>query len=1245
MKDIHIVDIDYSGKKPAYKKEDNVDLSKISPPWIVPEEGPFFASSLRVLKGGLDLKPVVDFEAVEEVTDLTELTGKSVCLYVQLKDHILASGGEVDVIYQRVGMPVISVKTLLQMLEDMVITGKPVDWLTQISGEPETYYPAWHSHDIQNKNEMVGYGGLVELFTLFRNDQIGDGQKQTQALEKLQTDMYNRLDYLQKLKWGAIMTHSRNYQNPHGLLPIDVDLGNLPNAYTATPQQDSEGQRSDLFSTPAGLKRIIAETEPVSEEFIMQSELPFGYYGSGIYLPPPITGSFEGLGGDQEDSAFCQEGNGWLVGLIRAYDGRVKNLYYIYNQDVLERDINKSPWLHTYVKYQHPTISAAGRTPNYIVSGSNNQVMMVGDVVNPENTGAPSDHANRFWICETNSTFDPASHQMKPVDLSDLIGLGFNTRPGQWNVAAVGDWVYLIQSVDSYQDDDPSYISNGQIENWQQRFYRFPRKDLTDSSKTTIKFTKVNITFDNLERERRTNQPAFFMGRARKDAQGLITRLFSNHSPAVNFAMSHRRRVFIIVPNPNNPRLARVKIIFANYAGKNDATGTVQTSWNNVVADYDWDVESNTWTLNPLFDMVTVNTPAATIAYPSEASKQRNSAFNLIGSMGMSFANNCNSWVPGIGPVYLGSSSTGVPPYWVGVVQLNPYLDATRDYEAMSLPINQKDSQGRDTNWNQVFRMRSPFGVSGFPRQFTDLYTLTDGTRQYPIELFVAEDEDQATKAFYRITEGGADDNYANRSSLQSSFIPTPIYGRKTNSSFGLVKGLNANTPFTNRPARKDARSRESGMFGWIRRRVYDNQGTPIEFSHKTMDDGSVNRIQQEADGSIIINLLMDYRLDTTNKVLTAAPNKAKQLRIPRSVYYDMIIAALGSHASTVMDIMVDFHFAATPGTGGDIPWSMYSVTYHLKGDPANMRQIVGVFTWSVLSTGADGIRVAKLSAIEYPFKYGANELKPGSANNVTYTQAFQLDTAGYWTQIYSVSELSVKHRQMQILDIGAGGPNNMQMRYHTGTTLQTPGNSASLNIFYSKVNGVVTQAEINWTAQGPFGEYAQITRANVEHGWLIGVPPSMSGGAMDLMRTEDFSKYIMYGATYVEGNWSIFVNADVLTTFNGYAMTAKQTNWDLRDLTSVYKSQKFYIYCVMNGSTAFYEITKVLRDHSATHVLVGIVTTDDFGIVTIERRQSFTISGFPLTRTRDMGIPVSSGAVTAQGTYRFIKRSELYDN
>lgn len=122
-----------------------------------------------------------------------------------------------------------------------------------------------------------------------------------------------------------------------------------------------------------------------------------------------------------------------------------------------------------------------------------------------------------------------------------------------------------------------------------------------------------------------------------------------------------------------------------------------------------------------------------------------------------------------------------------------------------------------------------------------------------------------------------------------------------------------------------------------------------------------------------------------------------------------------------------------------------------------------------------------------------------------------------------------------------------------------------------------------------------------------------------------------------------MFINSEVTVTFNGFSMMAKMQNWDLRELSTVYKNQTFYIYCCANGSGAYYEVTKILRNHDANKILVATIKTDDFGIVTIERRQTFTISGFPITLARDMGVPASSGATTEQGNYKFLKRSELF--
>lgn len=1266
MKDIQLIDIDYSGKNTEYKKEDTVDLSKISSPWIVPEEGPFYKDSLRVLKGGLDID-VSKFKAVSDVTDLTELTGRGVCLYVELTDDVLASQGEVIVIYQKVGNPVISVKTLLQMLEDMIITGKPVDWDTQIGDKPKSVWPAQHSHDIQNPNELVGFGGLVELFTLFTNSQISDSARAVELLEKVQTDMYNRLDYIQKLKWGAIMGHARGYNNPHGAVPADVDADKLSNYFLATPQQDAEADRSDLYSTPAGFTRQITETQPVTEDFVVQSELPFGYYGSGIYLPPPITGSFEGLGGDSENSAFNLEGNGWLVCLFRAFDGRVKNLYYAYKTDYTDRDGNRTPWLNTYVQYQHPTITAAGKAPNISIDGSDGNVLMVG--VQPDPKKAITGSGN-WWICASNSTFDPNSHTMKPVNMDAILSTlrtitDVTPRPSCFKISKVGNWVYLFATADSFKGDDPANYSDHFVsQNWQTVMFRVPYNDLLDTSKTSITFTQINVTYDTLFRERRANKSSFIPQRFvfTNAEKSLASEMTVKYSKPVEATYINRKKAWIIVANPNNPQLARLKMISCPFADYRDpVTNGVRSFGSDICATYDWNVESNTLTLSSNFSVPTLNMDLGGYDNLTQQQKDYSLAGNL-NNFAIGYVDTNGSWVPGYGYVAMQSAQTGTPPYLIPSKQFNRDGDIARDYEYMSYPNEWKLGSGLDSYWRVPYKMRSPFGVAGFPRLYSDLYSLTTGVRSSPIEIFVAENENQNQQIFYRITEGGDGDGYDKRDALQSSYIPYPIYGRKTNSNFGSVEGLTMNVGYANRPKRKNASSRQVGLFSWCRRAIHLNPGAPYDFTYTTTTSGTVVQNSMQPDGSLLVNVDLDYTLDTVAKKLYAKANPAKQVRIPKSVYIDMVMSALGSHANSLIDLCVDFFIGQQPGTGGDQVYSFWSATYHLTGSPSSMRMIVGQFTWDVASTGADGIRVLKVVGMNYPFKctqFNNANLTPGNDANIVATGRHVVYSNLTWAIQY-ITQLQVRQQHTEILDFESEGNQNMEIAWFSGLQIQIPGNADDPRIMFRRRNNQVTEASVGWLQGQAFNlEYSWQLCANPQLGWLAGVSAEFSGAAMNLMMPWDgrtglyvptdansgVDKLVMYGATYVEGNWSLFINADIGVTFNGQNMIAKATNWDLRDLTDIYRSQKFFVYCVMDGSVAKYEVTKILRNHNAAHVLVAIVTTDDFGIVTIERRQSFSIAGFPLTRIRDMGIPVSSGSITEQGTYKFISRNELYDN
>lgn len=1258
MKDIEIIDIDYSAKDPTFKKEDKVVVAKISGPWIIPEEGPVYADSVRVLKGGLDLIPGTDFEPVEEVTDLTLKTGKKVVLYVQLKQHIISGGGELDMIYQRVGLPIISTKKLIETLEEMVIKGKPVDWDTGVTNKPKTYYPSYHSQDIKNSAELVGFGGLVELFSRLTWEQKAEGSKMQDLLTQLQTEMYSKLDYTHKLKWGAIMTHSRNYNNPHGLTKGQVGSGNIDNYATATPQEDGEGRRTDLRSTPAGLSRLISEASPVTEDYLVQNELPFGYYGSGIYLPPPITGSFEGLGGDVENSAFVREGNGWTVGLIRGYDGRVKNLYYVYTEDITDRS-GKSPWIHTYVQYVHPAITGAGKRANMIMSGSNQDVICLGDVAwGNENMVKGRD---QMWIGVTNSTFDPASHTLKPINIVDVVvdlgtSVGLSVfQAGAGTIARVGDWVYYIHSYRGIAGDIPANNISGD-ENWQQRMWRFKYSDLTNTAVTSITLQPVNVTFDNLDRERRTNQPAFFMVK-QKGAPNAVTEAALKYSRPVITPGSHRRRQFLVVPNPNNKRYARVRIIFVTYTTIRNSSGDgTRGLWQNLIVDYDWDVETNTWTIDKNWRKPTLDIDA-----PGNGTfTDINAAWNQANGHGVHiqrFVYTSGSWIPGVGYASLESVQTGVPPFEIGVSLFNIDGDPAKDFYWANQPPNYYDAVGRHNSWVLKMIMRSPFGVAGFPRHYSDLYSLTDGMRTTPIEVFYAENEAQTQQYFYRIAETNAADNgYDYREPLQSEFIDKPIYGRKTNSNFGVVNGMNQNVGTTNRPTRKNERCLTAGHMSYTRAKILANPGAAPSFTWKMDDQGRQVAHSIEANGDVIVNLAYDWRYDAPTKVLFCRPNKAKQVRIPRSLWQDMVNNAIGAaDLAKTLDYTVSFYIADQPGAG-DTPYSHWCVHYHTTAAPSLTRSIVGIFTWSVVAT-IDGVRQIKFDNMQYPFYRTGDTsiaLRPGSTNNVTAgPDHHAINVDGTWSYLGFSSGTDVKHTHMEILDKGAGGISNVEMCWLPGTQINTTGNMTGDRFFLRIQNGVIVEASVQWLATRAFnGEYNSQVFANAQWGWLQGVESALSGGAIDLLIPWNGQhvplnavrdKYIMMGATYVEGNWSVFINSEVTTTFNGFSMMAKMQNWDLRELSDIYKNQTFYIYCCANGSGAYYEVTKILRSHDANKILVATIKTDDFGIVTIERRQTFTIAGFPITLARDMGVPASSGAVTEQGNYKFLKRSELF--
>lgn len=708
MKDLHIVDIDYTGSNSAYRKEDLVDTSTLSGFWIVPEEAPFYTDSLRILNGGSFLTKGVDYEPVEPVTDLTVKTGKSVSLYIELKPHLVNNQHNLIVIYQKVGSPVISRKTLLKLLEDMSVSGGIVDFNKNVINVPATVPSAHHLMDMTNPDEMIGFGGLVELFKHFTADEKSKYAAADGLLEKAQQDIFDQLNLQHKTKKEQLFSHIQNYLNPHGLKPSDIELGNLGNFDTARPHQDLDGDRNDLYSTPYGLHRVIEETEPETDPWILQNELPLSFYGTGIYLPPPINSGVVESTVEHQNGVFVKEANGWIIGLVKRTYGGTRGLYYIYNDKLINR-YNKDKFKHSNERYTNSAFTTAGLTPDSVLSGSGDDFIVTLDSV-----------AKRGFISYNNSSLDTRKHQYKEIDFTLIKNaVGSEDFIANSHFAKIGDYIYLFVNTNQINEEEAlgNYIPAGLGEedrsrNWTTKIYRFLVSEIKSAS-SFITPVLVILNYDNVDRVRRNNQNRFNLcSMVKGEGSKLLSSLVTYNEPVVNFSMGKRRSYFIL-ENPNNKTQARVRILAPHFCNTRQGG-----KWFVIVVDYLFDTVTNTLSLDPNWVKPALNVFNNTFTNLNEQQYLKEIALGSLESFCLNGSEMTNSWVVGFGPITV-TSSQGlrdrmkkivdnainacwpnsifepkldlevIPPLSVVYLQSNPWGNHFRDYESLGLPVNQ----------------------------------------------------------------------------------------------------------------------------------------------------------------------------------------------------------------------------------------------------------------------------------------------------------------------------------------------------------------------------------------------------------------------------------------------------------------------------------------------------------------------------------------------------------------------------
>lgn len=1272
MKDIEIIDIDYSGSNTLYKREEKFKVAEIPAPWIVPGEGPFYGEGVRLLNGGTPLVKEIDYTLETPVPQLTTMLGKAVYLHIELKDHILASVTEIDVIYQKVGDPILSRNKLLELLENALISGGTIDYETQISGKPKTFAPAAHQMDVRETDEMVGFGNMVLLFTLMKSRIDDQSKRVIPLLKAMQDDSWTKLDYIYNLRWQAIMHHARMAVNPHGVTPADVDIEHIENFHTASIQQDAEGVRDDLYSTPAGLARLIEESEPDPEEYIFQNELPFSYYGSGIYLPPSITGSFEGLGGDIENSCFVREGNGWLVGLMRQFDGRVRNLYYVYQSIMIDRYTITDPIL-TYHPYNHPDLIAKSFKPEYVIAGSGNDVIAVADTAK----------LNRVMFSLTNGTLDPASHKYIEIDYSTITAFdrGFNLVGGLWlntlrtsSVAKVGDYIYIIFSNSNMDNipanelgwSDPNGPSWGYGENMTQFIFRFPVSAFNTPGSVVIP-QPVTLTYDNFTRERKTTTvgfPGLRLIRYRQNAQGKVIDGAMTYTKPCEYSISHRRRVFIVVQDPNNKDKCRIKVIFPTQSSWVEG-GNNGTTTPTILADFNVDFAARTWDLDPKWKKPRLNFTTNTLDGLSEADLQYVWAGRTADKMVRGYIAQAHSLIPGFGTVCVGSLTTGSAPFNINFFQMNTTGDPANDFASTKLPHLQIDAKGNDNFFVLELKMPSPVGLGSFPRFFSDIYRYNNQNNTTPIELFCGDMDTKYTgTVFNRMPEPGDGLTYKVRTELQCSFIPKRILGRAPNAKIGKTVGCDYWTPICNYPQLRDEKSTFHSMSSFFWQKSKNGFGEagviPNPFRVSETDPEMIPQIDPVSK-DLLFSTSLNWQYNELSKQLTASNVPAKTIRLTQAQHMGFLQGYFGAAWSKVQDIAVQWYLAPYPGpeSATNTPSFMH-VYYHNTGEGQQQRAFVIKFNWNNNGTYPDGTLAVTLTnpvSVGYSDWTKTNLLPPtqynGSQQDVSTFYQMAVDANGNWINLFwKQYSHTARKAHTEIYSFGSAAKDLVMFSY-SGVYLTILGNMVSSIFMWDNRTGTNKAILAMLPINAPI-EYPNTTQAIPGWGIVPGVSMNDTGNAVTLLSPDPIrfqaiannlpaTDAIMVGATFVQSNWTVFVNSDVGVTFNGYSMIAAKRAFDLRDFAAVYKDSVFFLYCIARGNVAEYELTKTLKQPDGNCLLVAKVTTNQNGIATIKALQQFCIAGYPLTRVRDAGIPVSSGGLNETGSYKFIKESELY--
>lgn len=372
----------------------------------IPRHAPFYIKSVKLYNiDGTKLDEGTDYEFYGILGRLTAYTAMPVGLFIKIKNPDLM---EWYIDYQVVGNFNKITNEILNLLKSAYEDDRLVNW-ENITNKPTWFVPTVHQHDLVY--DIYGFTDLAQELLRIAELRGTVSRPETVTIDALKGRLTRYIEGYREVIKGLIDSHAGGKVNNHGVWKTNIGLDKVDDYRVATLEEAIEGLSEELHLTPYIAAQAVSKAAGKNNKLFPSGSLPILRYGADSFIPPTITGSFEGMGGFGQRCGAIVESDGTLLVLSRRMNGVTKGLYFIRSINYM----NKVPtWEFTAYRYTHPQATKDGANLNQIVNGSNRYMMIVGD----------EDKNIWYWVA-TNGTFDPSRHTLNRMS---------------------GDWVEFIKS-------------------------------------------------------------------------------------------------------------------------------------------------------------------------------------------------------------------------------------------------------------------------------------------------------------------------------------------------------------------------------------------------------------------------------------------------------------------------------------------------------------------------------------------------------------------------------------------------------------------------------------------------------------------------------------------------------------------------------------------------------------------------------------------------------------------------------